>query len=258
MNRKHPWVLRKYCPASFNPKRGFSTIRLGTLESFRTIEAGDEIRDEDEGISSLSIGQLALDECHPATIRELKPFCNFGSSNWSEVTLVGGRFTSRMSNPYVWCCSRFEDEVEDRDFGRRLDPAYDSSFLVGDYRRACEWIAGELRKQCTIDHLKESEQKLLRNRGETSLNRCVIDGWCYAVRYVESKHLAVVDGKIAGHGAVFPPNIPEEVHCGLMKQMRFAWQNEYRFMFCFVHPEIGSLCMKPNPIDVYVRGWLCA
>ena len=117
-------MLVKYCKRVHNIARGFRTIRLGTLRSYRADDPDFLRHDDQEGYYGVSkkLG-VALKG------REAAEFANVVGGN-AEIA-EGAKAVRHEHSPncYIYCLSAATPSL---DLAHRIDPAYDDWFEIAD------------------------------------------------------------------------------------------------------------------------------
>lgn len=210
-------------------KRRHRTMRIGTLEYFRNIEAnqGDQFDGRVEGV------EFAPDKDTPITTAELlaisggslavvaRDGIQFGAS---------GRYSDdrprRCHNVYVYCCSMEFGVFPSRE---RMDHfGATEYFVIDDTRGLRDMVAVELQK-----HARSADGT------QFSPSRHHVKSWEAPVRY-RSRKKAAIELPIN--------NLDFFVY---QKDPKFLVEQEYRFVWVFFDRETDKpIDVDPNPIDI--------
>lgn len=210
-------------------RRQYGTIRVGTLEYFRNLEAnqGDHLDGRVEGVVFEPGQDTRVTSAELSTITggSLKVVARDGI-NFGPQGKYKDQFHRRCHNIYVFCCSMefgaFPNKERMNHFGAK------EFFVIDDTKSLKEFVALELQKQARTSDGRSFEP-----------SKHYLMSWEAPVRYLPRKN-AKMDLPIN--------NLDFFVY---QKDPKFKIEQEYRFAWVFFDKASNKpVDVAPNPIDI--------
>ena len=143
-------MLVKYCEHQFNIERGCSTVRLGTLRSYRKDDPNFLRFDQKEG--HLDVSKKSGVELRGAKASE---FTGIEVRGNTEISIAGGARVTRQlrfpRNCFIYCLSQAAPDIR---LGSCLDPKYDDWFEIRDKERFISRLGKSLFGQLGVGDLE--------------------------------------------------------------------------------------------------------
>lgn len=238
-----PRILRKYCKPQHNIRDGCRTIRLGTLNYYKNLDPSFAIADPTEGAEELDVVSIDTATRTRESMKALEGVISVPEGVPMKIENNQVRFVH--PNVYVWCCSGFDDDPT-QDIGERFSHEYTSSFDIGDASDFARYIESLLWTHATVSIFEDRTRQRLMNVGLNRVKKLSI-AWAHRrVEYVSSKNAEIVDGVLRTEW----PDIPRHVRQVFTKEEKFRADREYRFVFGFSVPGVGTLQVKEEPLDL--------
>ncbi|WP_331352556.1 hypothetical protein [Cellvibrio sp. UBA7671] len=236
-------MLVKFCEHKYNPLGACKTIRLGTIEYYRTLNPSFTIADPHEGVDSYDVdyfSEVPNEEC--------KKFLANGYFNLGDakrVTMVGVKIKRTHPNCYIWCCKKIEGQLKKGD-GRSIDVKYSSHYIIKSPEEFANHAKKMLHQNLSIDSFDESSQHYISGN---SLSITDLELHCYydEIRYVPQKMGAF----FGEHSFHYNQDIPDFIRHVFTKPEKHKHESEFRFLFSIFCPiNKRLLTVKKDPINL--------
>jgi hypothetical protein len=234
-------MLVKFCKPEHNPLTGCNSIRFGTVEYYRKLDASFLIADPDEGVDTHTIdnpGGIPTD-------RETIDFLNSTRFLTPDTYIQGITLRRTFPNCYVWCCKNVVSEPG-KDEGSQFDPAYSSFYKVPNPNTFSQYLAGLLIQSLKRVNFSEEGRKILDDLtlSEYNVNLAAFHG---PVIYVEKKQGSLTFGRFQTYAEKVPPHLRQM----FVKSSKYAADSEYRFAFVVLHQQRGVVIpVGAQPVDI--------
>lgn len=143
-------MLVKYCERQFNIERGYRTVCLGTLRSYRKDDPNFLRFDQKEG--HWDVSKKPGVELRGAKASE---FTGIEVRGNTEIFIAGGARVTRQlrfpRNCFIYCLSQAAPDIR---LAHRLDPKYDDWFEIRDKERFISKMGQSLFEQLGVDDLE--------------------------------------------------------------------------------------------------------
>lgn len=202
--------LVKYCSSHYNIAKECTTLRLGTLKYYQSMDPSSNIADNLEGRGNL-----------------------FDKANGN--TFIRSKLAP---NCYIYCLS--SEDIDQSIVTEQFDENYDSKFYISNPRMFVEHIKQLLEQQLTLDDFTDASKQKISSLPLGALRQFQVGIIAQPVKYVESKtyHASYSDIQSLLQEVIFT------------KTLKYQHDKEFRMVFLISHPELGVLDVKPKPKDL--------
>lgn len=244
-----PQRIVKFIKKEHNLKGAGASIRVGTLEHYRSQPEEDGVGDYLEGIAGFSTTEDTT--LTPETAQYMMPGLKKGVMTVSK----GGGIFRGANNCYLFCATVFDDW----DVDETIFPQYNSYYTINDIHKFAEFIAGLLRSSITLKDVQESSMFFLNQvpAAEIRIN------WAIHINRVDYSQPKALEISNANSDQLkgFVPSEYLQLFC---KPEKYLEQREIRIAFRLLcpGPGLGFLSVKPEPkiltldLKPQVQKWL--
>lgn len=205
--------LVKWCDPKFNIRDGWPTIRIGSLNYYRLMEAGNPAADPDEGTHTVTHGNLT-ESCLDSSAKEaLEPYYGklFLDAFQRNTNLIvsDNKFRTVFKNHYIWCSSM--------DSGKFSGHRNCNNYQINDVHAFFEEMALVLAQNIRISDIVEKPVN-------PPSQICKIG---VKIMYVKSR-----EEIISWNGSQnYCPTIPKKLWPYAVKSSQYAEEKEFRMIF---------------------------
>ena len=228
----------KYCEEKYNICLGCPTIQVGTLNYYRSLDPSFSIADPTEQSERVLVHSYDSEYDKENIIDSISGIHVENTKRVVIENVVGERI---FPNSLVFCVSRVTDNnyLEN---ARNVSPDYDSYYRISNVLIFAEVLASLIIQNFSLSWFAES----VRSQDMTvfDMKRIELVSVHKPVEYVKSKDVHIKETRKYG-GSKFEDSINRIV---FTKDEKYIKDQEYRFLFYFVHPAIGIMPVKKDPI----------
>lgn len=237
-------MLVKFCKPEHNPLNGCPTLRLGTLEFYRSLDPSFMIADDEEGVDKHYVDNFVGYAADKASIDFLKSL-GFGSEH-QDFYMQNITIRRTFPNCFIWSCMYVEDSSSEVK-GDRFDKNYTSSYKIKNPNEFCEFLSDLLIKQFKVSNFSNTSIDQLQSMSLNELSNIKIACYHGRVVYVQKK-----EGRLSFGGLEsYANNIPMEFRHFFVKTGKFVEDCEYRFAFVIYLPQRSlALSVAAAPLDL--------
>ncbi len=237
-----PNRLIKFCKREHNVALGAPTLRIGTLDDFRTLEC-PTLRDRREATSHLAFTQeftFSMDN----SLSEALSGGGITSDGSLQVTVKkGSTIKKKIDNCYAFCVANL-DHYPTLEEAKGFDLAYNSAYEVLDPNEFSRITTDVLAQSLAISNIATRHHKILIKTPLSEMNI-----------YVEGKHRSVIyipSRRIEISSASDFPALIKIMNNGMqrifIKRQKDSYQCEYRFAFILADKNFRQMKVKKDPV----------
>jgi hypothetical protein len=225
----------KFLESQYNLNGDGETIRVGTLQHYRSLPEEEGIGDYLEGIAGFNTVEDTT--LTPETAKHMMPGLKKG-----EVTIgKGGGLFKMTSNCYIFCATY----IDEWDVDETIFPQYDSFYTIKDCPQFAAFIQSLLIRSFSLDDVEEYCLQRL-NKVPASNIRIGLDVKWSRVSYSREKALEISNSNVE-ELMDFQPTDYLQIFC---KPKKYANQSEFRIVFRPFCHGFGFISVKPPPKDL--------
>ena len=249
-------ILIKYCQREHNICQGCDTLRLGTLDYYKKLDStftGDPTEATFELTNAGNPLALSIDQTEKLTDGR---WTGAGDSTRQLLKVEkGGKLIKSVKFPncYIFCTCRFHQEYNKKEFAKKFDPNYDSSYMITNVPMFTRSLAEVLLKHVKLEDLSEDDAKKLSGLSIMDIRDIGLQIYSAPVVYTESKEKVFSQENFEES----LKKIPNQYQVLFLKENKYSFQREFRFVFAFSHPVLGILSVKEQPKTLNLNPLSC-